>query len=600
VALSFHEEFERGSNGVALDSFNTSFGIITGSVVFTSSASVSGVLSARINNNTTTNRMYVSCSSLTTYYGRVYLYIASAPTAVWGLMYGASGSARKNDVYIDNNMKLRVSDGTSTTNGTVTLSSTTWYRIEWDVTGTTQVARLYDASTNTLLDTVSRAAQNTAIDSVSVGTDRIGGGTGTLYFDNVAWSDTAQPGNSQWISDNDSATFTDAASVTGDYSESFENGTSGNVMSTGTTNFGTVSGATDFKFDNVTKYTPLAGSQSGKMIMTGVGGYGMLNVPLGLTTYARWYMNMTVSGTNGAIFSTYSTVNGYGTQIGLSLGKLTVYNQTTTNTATTALTTSTWYRCELDATGSTYTFRYYVGESTTPVQTLTGSTNNVTFDRIYVGNNVGTVNALTVYFDGINGNGTFQPGPLQVSVSASDTGTFTDAVGALLISKSDTETGTFTDASTTRAAALTGAETGTLTDAVSTRATTLTRTETGTFTESQIVATQTLFDGDTFSGRESFGLEQVVRSTWRFTPSRTAEIFQMKDRATFFVTIGEGVSVLKTAGAYRTTMNPLPEDMQAADIVYLGGRSYAVDDTEKAALIAAGYGAYVTLIPDPS
>jgi hypothetical protein len=597
VALPFHEEFERGSNGVALDSFNTSFGIITGSVQFTSSASVSGVLSARINNNTTTNRMYVSCSSLTTYYGRVYIYIASVPTAVWGLLYGASGSARKNDVYIDNNMKIRVMDGTSTTNGTFTLSSATWYRLEWDVTGTTQVARLYDMS-NTLLDTISRAAQSTAIDSVNVGTDRVGGGTGTIYFDNVAWSDTAQPGNSQWIADNDSATFTDVASVTGDYSESFENGTSGNVMSTATTNFGTVSGGADFKFDNVTKYTPLAGSQSGKMVMTSVGGYGMLNVPLGLTTYARWYMNMTVSGTNGAIFSTYSTVNGYGTQIGLSLGKLTVYNQTTTNTATTALTTSTWYRCELDATGSTYTFRYYVGESTTPVQTLTGSTNNVTFDRIYVGNNVGTINALTVYFDGINGNGTFQPGPLQVSVSDSDTGTFTEAVGTLLISKSATETGTFTDASTTRTAVLSGAETGTLTDAISARLTTLTRTETVTLTESQIVATQALFDGDTFGWRESTGLEQIVKSTWRFTPTRTAEIFQMKDRATFFVTIGEGVSVLKTSGAYRTVMNPLPEDMAAADIVYLGGRSYPVDDTERAALISAGYGAYVALTLD--
>jgi hypothetical protein len=600
VAVLLHEEFERGTNGAALTTSNTSFGLIGGTVTFTSTTSVSGVLSAKINNNTVANYMYLSMTGTTTHYTRHYFYIASMPTASIDLVYDTSGSSQKNTVQFDSSIgKIALRDTTAgVTNGSVALSSSTWYRIEWDVTGATQTVRIYSGTSNTLVDSITRSAANTSVDAIRFGTQTAGGGSLTCYWDDCVIDTTTQPGTNSYLSDNDSVTCTDVASVTGDYSESFENGTSGNAMSTATTNFGTASGAADFKFDNVTKYTPLAGSQSGKMVMTGSGGYGMLNVPLGLTTYARWYMNMTVSGTNGAIFSTYSTVNGYGTQIGLSLGKLTVYNQTTTNTATTALTTSTWYRCELDATGSTYTFRYYVGESTTPVETLTGSTNNVTFDRIYVGNNVGTVNALTVYFDGINGNGTFQPGPLQVSVSASDTGTFTEAVGNLLISKSATETGTFTDASTTRTAVLSGAETGALTDAISARLTTLTRTETVTLTESQIIATQALFDGDTFGWRESTGLEQIVKSTWRFTPTRTAEIFQMKDRATFFVTIGEGVSVLKTSGAYRTVMNPLPEDMAAADIVYLGGRSYPVDDTERAALISAGYGAYVALTLD--
>lgn len=51
-----------------------------------------------------------------------------------------------------------------------------------------------------------------------------------------------------------------------------------------------------------------------------------------------------------------------------------------------------------------------------------------------------------------------------------------------------------------------------------------------------------------------------------------------------------GQSVLKSpGGSYTTVASPTPEQIDAAAVVYLGGRTYLVDDTEASALTAAGY-----------
>lgn len=50
-----------------------------------------------------------------------------------------------------------------------------------------------------------------------------------------------------------------------------------------------------------------------------------------------------------------------------------------------------------------------------------------------------------------------------------------------------------------------------------------------------------------------------------------------------------GVSVLKSGGVYTEVRFPSHEEVEAADIAYIGGYSYEVDATEKAALEAAGY-----------
>lgn len=50
-----------------------------------------------------------------------------------------------------------------------------------------------------------------------------------------------------------------------------------------------------------------------------------------------------------------------------------------------------------------------------------------------------------------------------------------------------------------------------------------------------------------------------------------------------------GLSVLKTGTSYATVENPTDEQVTAADAAYLGGRTYTINDTEAAALTAAGY-----------
>lgn len=50
-----------------------------------------------------------------------------------------------------------------------------------------------------------------------------------------------------------------------------------------------------------------------------------------------------------------------------------------------------------------------------------------------------------------------------------------------------------------------------------------------------------------------------------------------------------GITVLKSGGVYTEVRYPSSEEVEAADIAYIGGYRYEVDATEKAALEAAGY-----------
>lgn len=55
-----------------------------------------------------------------------------------------------------------------------------------------------------------------------------------------------------------------------------------------------------------------------------------------------------------------------------------------------------------------------------------------------------------------------------------------------------------------------------------------------------------------------------------------------------------GRSVLKSGGVYTTLDNPTTDQVNAADIAYIGGHRYYVTDAESVALIAAGF----TTTPD--
>ncbi len=51
-----------------------------------------------------------------------------------------------------------------------------------------------------------------------------------------------------------------------------------------------------------------------------------------------------------------------------------------------------------------------------------------------------------------------------------------------------------------------------------------------------------------------------------------------------------GQTVMKTGGYYTTTLTPTNEQIAAADVTYLGGRTYTITTTEADALTAAGFG----------
>lgn len=57
--------------------------------------------------------------------------------------------------------------------------------------------------------------------------------------------------------------------------------------------------------------------------------------------------------------------------------------------------------------------------------------------------------------------------------------------------------------------------------------------------------------------------------------------------------VQEGISLLKTAGAWQQVRFPTQEDVWAAEKAYLGGRIYEITSAEAEDLAAAGYGAYI-------
>jgi hypothetical protein len=61
-----------------------------------------------------------------------------------------------------------------------------------------------------------------------------------------------------------------------------------------------------------------------------------------------------------------------------------------------------------------------------------------------------------------------------------------------------------------------------------------------------------------------------------------------------------GHSILKFGTSYQQVDNPSTDQMESAAALYIGGRTYLIDQAEAAALTAAGYGRFVVnAIGDP-
>lgn len=86
------------------------------------------------------------------------------------------------------------------------------------------------------------------------------------------------------------------------------------------------------------------------------------------------------------------------------------------------------------------------------------------------------------------------------------------------------------------------------------------------------------------------------KARWVFKPPTVDEPWPRLRPHRFWdrITIPRGITVLKEGDSYRQTRDPSAEEVDLADITYLGGYRYEVEDEEALALQAAGYGAYLT------
>jgi hypothetical protein len=349
--------------------------------------------------------------------------------------------------------------------------------------------------------------------------------------------------------------------------------------------------------------------------------------PSGSTYYVRFYLYFTalpnastaLAGETTSAFSSKNLIRM------TSAGKITVFNGSGTlaGTSTSTLPLSQWVRIEaqitLNATTGTVILRYYSSaESTTITETLTGTAGNTlggtgttSVERLFLGNNGGSPTTATHYYADAVWSDTNWIGPVLQSISDGDTVTCTDAISALGLGQNDSATGTEGATVNTGSTPISASDTATVTDAKATLNVTLSATETGTATDAKSVLTTsrtvsesaaltdasagvvinlTKTDSDTVSVRDAATL---VKSGTFFTPPTVIETYPFHGRVSRTQTTG--VTVLKTGSSYVTVTDPLSSQWQAADIIYSGGRDYQIDPTEQAALVAAGYGSYISV-----
>lgn len=75
-----------------------------------------------------------------------------------------------------------------------------------------------------------------------------------------------------------------------------------------------------------------------------------------------------------------------------------------------------------------------------------------------------------------------------------------------------------------------------------------------------------------------------------FRPPTVAEGPAGGHRLFRYYKLDRGITIIKSGGVYRQTRYPVDEELSSYEEVYLGGRNHTVDETTKAALIAANVG----------
>lgn len=269
-----------------------------------------------------------------------------------------------------------------------------------------------------------------------------------------------------------------------------------------------------------------------------------------------------------------------------------------------------WNRIELlfDNTGGTsagiYTLEIYDGDSLTPLETLTGTTANLGTAAVFsigIGCVLATSASWAHYFDSIQTDNTRTTliGPLQQRTATADftgDGTLTASVMQGLVT-----TANFTGSGTLSAAVKLGligtadfSGAGTL-SAVAGGGSSATADFSGSGTLSAVADMLTSVSADfTGEGTLSVAAEIAYKARLRFTPP--VEKFYLSDTHPLFrrVPLYVGTTILKENGMYRQVPYPVgTEEIDAAEVTYLGGHEYELTDQEVEDLTAAGYGAYI-------
>lgn len=352
------------------------------------------------------------------------------------------------NMIINVNGKLQLYGGGSAATSS-TLSNGSWWRIEWDVNPSTgaNTVRLYsspDSRTETETLTYNTGPVGT-VSALNFGTAGSGNGLVSTSIDDIAISTVGPPGPyGQPIGPaTDTATSAEAASVvvtppTGPflYTENFESGTNGSSVTTANTTFNAVSG-TNLAFSSATAYQ---GSLSAKTNSATVANYGSFTISTTTTHYSRFYLRWETTPDNGIVIAAANSSTTTRNQLASTPGRqLGLWNAASVSSSmATQLSLNTWYRVEWDIVAATQTVRVYLGDSNTPLETLSQVASGSSFDTMRYGNDQASGATFGYYLDAIAGSATVQPSALPTKTAA-DTATSIEAASvALAVTAADT------------------------------------------------------------------------------------------------------------------------------------------------------------------
>jgi len=211
MALPLLNDFNEGTSGTALtvantagsgeNAFDSVAGVGSGSTAaFSNAQSLTGGMSAVFATGSAGNSSYVSWTtsigSVSTIYGRAYLYLSALPATDDNLIHFAGSGSNGGGIMIGSSGQLRLQNVAfgETTTGPV-LSAGTWFRLEWKIiagsAGSAAATVNYYASpnsttiTSTITDTAGGYGSGGVITQVDFGWESPHPSQPSVYFDSI-------------------------------------------------------------------------------------------------------------------------------------------------------------------------------------------------------------------------------------------------------------------------------------------------------------------------------------------------------------------------------------------------------------------------------